>query len=238
MFDNTKRKQERINQGENTISQSVFNLIMGGTILWGVFLNIAICFIAGNKFVNYININANGSVILIGILIGYLAISLVLLFLAYKSDNPFISFICFTGISLATGVLLMIYVPLFSTQDVIGAFILTAGTTVLMVIAGCIYPSLFLKMGRALLFALITMIVVNIIYIVAQIVTGTSMNTLGLIIDVIIAGIFTLYIAYDFSKSQLYTRTVDNAIDSALDIYIDIVNLFMRILSILGRSKD
>jgi FtsH-binding integral membrane protein len=31
---------------------------------------------------------------------------------------------------------------------------------------------------------------------------------------------------------------VDNAIDSALDIYLDIANLFIRLLRIFGSKKD
>ena len=52
------------------------------------------------------------------------------------------------------------------------------------------------------------------------------------------AVIFSLYIGYDYWKAQQYPKTVDNAVDSALDIYLDIINLFMRILSILGNGKS
>ena len=50
--------------------------------------------------------------------------------------------------------------------------------------------------------------------------------------------IFSLYIAHDFSVAQMYPKTIDNAVDSALDIYLDIINLFIRILSIIARSKN
>ena len=52
------------------------------------------------------------------------------------------------------------------------------------------------------------------------------------------AVIFSLYIAYDVWRSQRYPLTLDNAIDSALDIYLDIINLFLELLEILGRYKD
>ena len=56
--------------------------------------------------------------------------------------------------------------------------------------------------------------------------------------DWIAAGLFSLYIGYDIYRSQQYPKTLDNAVDSALDIYMDIANLFMRILSILGDSRS
>ena len=52
----------------------------------------------------------------------------------------------------------------------------------------------------------------------------------------VVAIIFALYIGYDFWRSQQYPRTANNAVDCALDIYLDIINLFIRILEILGRN--
>ena len=54
----------------------------------------------------------------------------------------------------------------------------------------------------------------------------------------IAAGVFSLYIGYDVYRSQQFPKTVDNAVDCALDIYMDIANLFLRILQILGKRKD
>ena len=57
-------------------------------------------------------------------------------------------------------------------------------------------------------------------------------------IDWVVAALFTVYIGYDIYRSQQYPKTLDNAVDSALDIYMDIANLFIRILSILGKRSD
>ena len=57
-------------------------------------------------------------------------------------------------------------------------------------------------------------------------------------IDFIVVGIFTLYVGFDWSRAQAYPKTIDNAVDSAIDIYMDIINLFVRILSILSRHDD
>lgn len=52
------------------------------------------------------------------------------------------------------------------------------------------------------------------------------------------AAIFSLYIGYDWVKAQMYVKTVDNAVDSALDIYLDIINLFLQLLRILGSKNN
>ena len=56
--------------------------------------------------------------------------------------------------------------------------------------------------------------------------------------DWIAAGLFSLYIGYDVYRSQQFAKTVDNAVDCALDIYLDIANLFIRLLSIMGKKRD
>ena len=50
--------------------------------------------------------------------------------------------------------------------------------------------------------------------------------------------IFSGYVGYDWSKAQIFPKTLDNAIDSAADIYVDIVNLFIRILRIMGKKNN
>jgi FtsH-binding integral membrane protein len=54
-------------------------------------------------------------------------------------------------------------------------------------------------------------------------------------IDWVVVGIFCGYIGYDWARANAIPKTLDNAVDSAAAIYIDIINLFIRILSIMGR---
>jgi FtsH-binding integral membrane protein len=56
------------------------------------------------------------------------------------------------------------------------------------------------------------------------------------IMDWIIAAIFCGYIGYDWGKASALPKTVDNAVDSAAALYMDIINLFLRILSIMGKK--
>ena len=56
--------------------------------------------------------------------------------------------------------------------------------------------------------------------------------------DALVALLFCLYIGYDWAKAQDVPRTADNAVDAVLELYLDIINLFIRILEILGKSKS
>lgn len=48
---------------------------------------------------------------------------------------------------------------------------------------------------------------------------------------------YNLIIGYDWGRANRIPKTTDNAIDSAAAIYIDIINLFVRILRIMGRRR-
>ena len=56
-------------------------------------------------------------------------------------------------------------------------------------------------------------------------------------IDWAVVFIFCGYIGYDWGRANRIPKTVDNAIDSAAALYMDIINLFLRILRILGRRR-
>ena len=58
------------------------------------------------------------------------------------------------------------------------------------------------------------------------------------IYEYVFVGIFSLYIGYDWARANTCARTVDNAIDLAANLYLDIINLFLRILEIMGKRKD
>jgi len=49
--------------------------------------------------------------------------------------------------------------------------------------------------------------------------------------------IFCGYVGVDWGRANQVPKTVDNAVDSAAALYMDIINLFLRILRILGRRR-
>ena len=56
------------------------------------------------------------------------------------------------------------------------------------------------------------------------------------VIDWIVVLIFCGYVGVDWGRANQIPKTLDNAIDSAAALYMDIINLFLRILRILGRK--
>lgn len=88
------------------------------------------------------------------------------------------------------------------------------------------------KMGiylMVLLFAVIILEVIN-IFIMNQ--------TLDMITCIIALAISVAYVAYDIRKISYYDETDNMAIIGAFDLYLDFINIFLRLLELFGKRKD
>ena len=223
MEDFTKEyKLERMNSYAGTkVTERSYNLTIGLTLLWGVLINVVM-----SVFFTYQILSLNYLLVLVLYFVGTIGCSI----LVHKSDSPAVSFAGFTGMAVSMGLLLTFYVTIFTAHSVSYAFIATALVTVIMVILSMLYPDFFQNLGRTLFISLLACIIIQV----------AGMFLLGLpmtIIDYAVALIFCGYIGLDWCRAQRYPKTLDNAIDSAADIYLDVVNLFIRILAITGKRR-
>ena len=223
MMDNKEKKLERMHAFAGTqVSENVYNLIMGAVVLWGVAINIFMSQAFGEQIcsMNYLIM-----------IIVYFVGSFASMFVVYGSSNPVISFLGFTGLSVSMGLLLTYFVSYFEMGSILLAFATTAVVTGAMMLAATIFPAFFKGLGRVLFFTLL-------ITIIAELILSVVLGIGATFFDFLVVIIFCGYVGYDWACAQEYPKTIDNAIDSAADIYVDVVNLFVRILSIIGKSKD
>lgn len=199
-----------------------YNITIGLVLLWGFLLNV----ITARLLTPHI-LRINQWVVLIG----YFVISFGCMALIFKSHRPAVSFLGFTGLAFAMGVLLTFFLTAYSNSSVYTAFLTTGIIVVSMMIAAIFFPAFFLSLGRVLGVCLIASIVIELIF---GLIFRVPLN----ILDYVIVAVFSGYVGYDWAKAQSYPKTLDNAIDSAADIYVDVVNIFIRILSIVGRSDN
>ncbi|MBQ2952262.1 MAG: US12 family protein [Clostridia bacterium] len=220
MISSKERKLERMASGlPDVLSPSMYNVAMMGTVLYGFIVNAVMVALLGDSLYG---VNP------IGFYIGYFISCIAGTFIA-ASDKPALSFLGYNLIVLPIGLLLCLTLPGYSSGLVMQAILLTAGIVLVMLALGGLYPQLFLSMGRALGVCLLVGCVLSLL---SWFISGlSSFLVYGF------AVLFSLYIGYDLARAQLYPRTLDNAIDSAIDIYLDIINLFLRILSILARLR-
>jgi len=100
--------------------------------------------------------------------------------------------------------------------------------TLLMMILATLIPGFFLRLGRVLGIALIVTLVGELLAIIV-------FRSQSMIYEWIFAGLFSLFIGFDWARANSCAHTLDNAVDLSASMYLDIINLFLRILSIMGR---
>lgn len=223
----SRRERRFLNLAHASIlNDRVYNLALGSVVLYGLIVNTIICFTLDD---------AMSRVNPIVLLIGYFVCCIIGSIMSAKSNNPFISFIGYNFVVIPIGLVLSITISAYVNEGagylVKQAIVYTAIVTAVMIGLSIAFPIFFSKLGKILLGALFGLIITELI---CLIIFGYSPN----IFSLIGAAIFSLYIGYDFWKAQQYPKTLDNAVDSALDIYLDIINLFIRILEILGNSSS
>ncbi len=121
------------------------------------------------------------------------------------------------------GLIINLVVSRYSADVVINAIQATACITFVMMLLGTMYPAFFKSIARGLFVALICTIIVEVVMIFV-------FKTHHTIIDWVVVLIFCGYIGYDWARANSIPKTVDNAIDSAAALYMDIINLFLRLL--------
>ena len=220
------RKQARIESGEaDRMSSRSFNLVLTGLLVYGLLVNAVMVYYCSAPLMRFMTGASTWTFLLVDFVP-----TLIGVIMAAKSSNPFISFIGYNLVVLPIGLLLALIIPGLPAAIVTKAMLLTAMVAATMMLLAAIKPSFFLGLGRTLFIGLL-------IGIIAELVATFLLGYRGELFDWIFVILFSGYLGFDIAKSQAYPKTLDNAVDSALDIYLDIINLFIRLVSILGRQN-
>ncbi len=206
------------------ISVRAYNAIIVGVLLYGIVVNILLCWFVGDVY-EYVHP--------IVFLVAYLILAFGGVVLSSVSHKPILSFLGYNMVVVPFGLVISTLVEAYGgigSEIVTLAFLYTLLISAGMGAASIAFPQFFSKIGGALLGVLIGVVIAEVVLLLL----GFDQSW----IDWIVAGLFSLYIGYDIYRSQQFEKTVDNAVDCALDIYLDIANLFIRILRILAKNKD
>ena len=160
-------------------------------------------------FVPQINIGA--------LCIGYLIVGIIGVFMVTGSDSTFMVFVGYNLICLPSGLLLAVILKDQTVFSVISALYGTVIITTVMMLLATIFPSLFEGLGTSLSISLTIGIIVSFFVSSSQ-------------LDWIFVILFALYVGYDWTMAQKDEPKLSNAIMHAANLYLDIVNLFTRML--------
>lgn len=168
----------------------------------------------------------------------FFALELILVFTSrwWSASRP-INYVLFAAFSFITGVtivpLLASIILEFGGPDIIiKAFLATTLTFTAAAIVGAVSQRSFTGLGGFLMIGLIGMIVVSLIGIFVP-----WSNTFEMIFSGIGVLLFTGYTLYDIQRLKTFPQ--DRYIDAALQLYLDIFNLFLYILRLIaGLSRN
>lgn len=139
---------------------------------------------------------------------------------------------CIAGfyiISCVFGVFTAMALRYYDIPSITAAIGGTVAIAVVFGILGFLFPTFFSKIHGLLIGGLVLMIIVEIVLIFFGISQGVT--------DWIVLAIFCGLIGYDLYKATHVETTKMNAILYATSIYLDLLNIFMRLLSIFGRRR-
>lgn len=200
--------------------------ITGFVALWCSSHSDIMYFITGNKWV-FISLFAL-EFLLVAFLVSWL--------MKMSAQTAALIFILY---SILNGITFSVIFLIFTTDSIASTFFITAGTFLIMSIYGYFTKSDLTKLGNILLMGLFGLIIasgINMFY---------KNNTLYWITTFAGIIIFVGLIAYDTQKIKklniIGNEGTENdkkeAIIAALTLYLDFINLFLKLLRLFGRRK-
>ena len=123
----------------------------------------------------------------------------------------------------------------FKMSSIIFIFLITALVFLIFALIGYFTKIDLTKLGTILFMGLIGILIASIINIFVQ------SQTFDLILVIIGIIVFIGYIAYDINKVKRLEGQIDEdklSIIGALELYLDFINLFIRLLQLFGKSRD
>lgn len=168
----------------------------------------------------------------IGIGIMQIVIALLMGFLIHKMPVGLTTFLFFLY-SMLTGLTFSVIFVAFDLTTIVYALAFTAGLYGVLAWVGYRTNADLTKFGRVLLIALLLGLVLTVI----NIFIGST--ALDIIMDWVILAIFAGLTIYDMNKVKVMAEQGVEpekvAIYGAFQLYLDFINIFIRILSIMGR---
>ena len=156
--------------------------------------------------------------------------------LAHANDDPGVSVLGGAICAGAMGLMVGPFVALFTAGSVVQAFVLAAGVVLVTGFIGALLPKDLSAWGAPLFGLLLGAIVIQF--------SGIILSALGLnlqlafgILDWAVLILFCAIMVYDLNMARRLNKTLNNAIDVAVNVFLNFANIFIRILSIMGKRR-
>ena len=157
---------------------------------------------------------------------------------AMGRNNVVLSAVLFTVYAYLTGAVLGIVFWAYDLTSVGAVFLMTAGMFAVMAIYGLVTRKDLSSVGNICMMGIMGVII-------ASVVNGLILRNgmFDLIISYVVIAIFVGLTAYDVQKikQRVYSATDENvavlALSGAFGLYLDFINIFLRLLRLFGKRK-
>jgi uncharacterized protein len=212
-------------RGESAISERVFIFLLGLYLCVGL---AATSIVAALSYSAHLNLAV--------VLVFGLALPISGIMLSNYSQDWKLSTIGYLLVVIPFGILLGPVVAMYKLPSVVQVVMMTTVVTGGMWVLGTVIPPITKNFSGYIIAALLLLI--------AGDVTRAILPAFG--VKPVLLGfwpwvgaiLFSGLIVYDINKAMQIPRTLDNVADSAVGLYLDVINLFLRLLEIFGKPKD
>lgn len=223
-------------------SHSVIKQFFVRTYLWmsvGLILTLAVAALIYLIVGNNILLTLPLGLILPFALLIEIAIVIILSWL-YKKLSSFWAGLLFLVYSILNGLTFGFLALQFEISSVITAILATAITFLVIALFGYFTKQDLTQIGSIAIFGLFALVIGTFINIIVYLINPALADGIFWILNYLGLAIFVVLIAFDNQKLKQMAQLENSnslAIRGALMLYLDFINLFIRILYILGKRK-
>ncbi len=211
------------------LSASTFNTVMSATVVFGLMLFAAFGSLSARVVQAHLIVGRGA--------LAYLLTLVILFFVGAVASTSRAPARAVVGLALNASSLGALFGPVanyYQRGSIIDIALGTALLTIVLGAAGALYPRSLEKWGGILCLAVSGLFLVQLSEVMRH-PSDPAFRSPTSWIGVII---FSASIVYDFNRAQLVARTIPNAIQCGIAIFVDVVNIFLRLLRVLGRREQ
>lgn len=211
------------------LSARGFNLAVSGLLFVGFCLmGLGTYFTGTMAFAQMMYAGSGGLTFIFGTL-AVTVVGIVMMSAAASRESAGLSLVGYLIFAAAFGLMSSTALVAYDLPAIQTAFGATAAITLVFGALGVAFPKLFCRAAGVFSGALLALIVVELVLAFL----GVSQTITDYLVVIVFAG----FIGYDTYRATQVEPTLPNAVLAASNLFMDIVNVFIRILDIVGRDR-
>lgn len=219
--------EQRQGPAPRLISRRLYNLVLTGLVLLS-FAIMAACSQMTSTLEFWMFVQRNPLLFTLLTLVGSFG-GIIVMNIARARENLSLGMIGYTVFTLTFGFTTSMVLSMYSLDTITAAFTATAGIMVVFGAAGIAFPRFFERLMPVCALGLLAVIAVEF----ALMLFGVQQS----LTDIAVIVLFCGFIGYDVHRASTAVPTLSNAVWYAIELYLDIINVFLRLLQLFGRRE-